>query len=50
MIVVRYADDIVLGFEHEAEALRFQEAISMMNMRPPQQRYGRGRQVVCGCR
>ncbi len=27
MIVVRYADDIVLGFEHEAEALRFREAM-----------------------
>jgi RNA-directed DNA polymerase len=27
MIVVRYADDIVLGFEHEAEARRFQEGM-----------------------
>jgi RNA-directed DNA polymerase len=27
MIVGRYADDIVLGFEHEAEALRFREAM-----------------------
>jgi RNA-directed DNA polymerase len=27
MIVVRYADDIVLGFEHEAEARRFREAM-----------------------
>jgi len=27
MIIVRYADDIVLGFEHEAEARRFQEAM-----------------------
>jgi group II intron reverse transcriptase/maturase len=27
MIIVRYADDIVLGFEHEAEAHRFQEAM-----------------------
>src|SRR3954463_22879 len=27
MIIVRYADDIVLGFEHEAEALRFQDAM-----------------------
>jgi RNA-directed DNA polymerase len=27
MIIVRYADDIVLGFEHEAEAQRFQEAM-----------------------
>jgi len=27
MIIVRYADDIVLGFEHEAEALRFQAAM-----------------------
>ena len=27
MILVRYADDIVVGFEHEAEARRFQEAL-----------------------
>ena len=27
MIVVRYADDIVLGFEHEADARRFWEAM-----------------------
>src|SRR4051795_10815652 len=27
MIIVRYADDIVVGFEHEAEALRFQAAM-----------------------
>ena len=27
MIIVRYADDIVLGFEHEAEARRFREAM-----------------------
>jgi RNA-directed DNA polymerase len=27
MIIVRYADDIVVGFEHEAEARRFQEAL-----------------------
>jgi len=27
MIIVRYADDIVLGFQHEAEARRFQEAM-----------------------
>jgi retron-type reverse transcriptase len=27
MIIVRYADDIVLGFEHEAEARRFLDAM-----------------------
>ncbi len=27
MIIVRYADDMVLGFEHEADARRFQEAM-----------------------
>ena len=27
MIIVRYADDIVVGFEHEAEARRFQNAM-----------------------
>jgi RNA-directed DNA polymerase len=27
MIVVRYADDIVAGFEHEADARRFGEAM-----------------------
>jgi len=27
MIMVRYADDIVLGFEHEADARRFQGAL-----------------------
>src|ERR671927_23418 len=27
MILVRYADDIVVGFEHEAEAQRFREAL-----------------------
>jgi RNA-directed DNA polymerase len=27
MIIVRYADDVVLGFEHEAEARRFLEAM-----------------------
>jgi group II intron reverse transcriptase/maturase len=27
MIIVRYADDLVLGFEHEAEARRFLEAM-----------------------
>ena len=27
MIIVRYADDIVVGFEHEATARRFQDAI-----------------------
>ena len=27
MIIVRYADDLVLGFEHEADARRFQEAM-----------------------
>ncbi len=27
MIIVRYADDIVLGFEHEADARRFLDAM-----------------------
>ena len=27
MIVVRYADDIVVGFEHEADARRFWDAM-----------------------
>lgn len=27
VIIVRYADDVVMGFEHEAEAERFQEAM-----------------------
>ena len=27
VIIVRYADDLVLGFEHEADARRFQEAL-----------------------
>src|SRR5215216_4436095 len=27
MIIVRYADDIVLGFEHEADALRFRDVM-----------------------
>ena len=27
MIIVRYADDIVVGFEHEADARRFWEAM-----------------------
>src|SRR3954449_9258354 len=27
MIVVRYADDIVVGFEHEADARRFRDAM-----------------------
>src|SRR5919205_117426 len=27
MIIVRYADDIVVGFEHEADARRFREAM-----------------------
>ncbi|HZS94959.1 MAG TPA: reverse transcriptase domain-containing protein, partial [Chloroflexota bacterium] len=27
MIIVRYADDIVIGFEHEADARRFQDAM-----------------------
>ena len=27
MIIVRYADDVVLGFEHEAEARRFLAAL-----------------------
>ncbi len=30
MIVVRYADDIVVGFEHEADARRF---LDMMRAR-----------------
>ena len=27
MIMVRYADDIIVGFEHEADARRFWEAM-----------------------
>jgi hypothetical protein len=27
MIIVRYADDLVLGFEHEADARRFRDAM-----------------------
>jgi hypothetical protein len=27
MIVIRYADDAVLGFEHRAEAVRFQKEL-----------------------
>src|SRR3954465_1735405 len=27
MMIVRYADDIVVGFEHEADAQRFQDAM-----------------------
>src|SRR2546423_8830772 len=27
MMIVRYADDIVVGFEHEADARRFQDAM-----------------------
>jgi RNA-directed DNA polymerase len=27
MIIVRYADDIIVGFEHETEALRFRDAM-----------------------
>ena len=27
MIIVRYADDIVIGFEHEADARRFWDAM-----------------------
>src|SRR5256714_8110390 len=27
VIIVRYADDIIVGFEHEADALRFLEAM-----------------------
>jgi RNA-directed DNA polymerase len=27
MIIVRYADDIIVGFEHEADAHRFLEAM-----------------------
>ena len=27
MIILRYADDIVVGFEHEAEARRFWDAM-----------------------
>src|SRR3712207_7919624 len=29
MIIVRYADDLVLGFEHEADARHFWEAMRM---------------------
>src|SRR5260221_8897019 len=28
MIIVRYADDIVVGFQHEADALRFRAAMT----------------------
>jgi RNA-directed DNA polymerase len=28
VIIVRYADDIVVGFEHEADAVRFREALA----------------------
>ena len=28
VVIVRYADDIVVGFEHEADALRFREALA----------------------
>jgi hypothetical protein len=27
MIIVRYADDVVVGFEHEVDALRFRDAM-----------------------
>jgi hypothetical protein len=27
MIILRYADDIIVGFEHEADARRFQDAM-----------------------
>jgi hypothetical protein len=27
MIIVRYADDIIVGFQHEADARRFREAM-----------------------
>jgi len=27
MIIVRYADDIIVGFEHEADARRFLDAM-----------------------
>ena len=27
MVIVRYADDIVVGFEHEADARRFRDAM-----------------------
>jgi hypothetical protein len=27
MIIVRYADDIIVGFEHEADARRFWDAM-----------------------
>ena len=27
MIIVRFADDIVVGFEHESDALRFWDAM-----------------------
>ena len=33
MIVVRYADDIVVGFEHRVEAERFSE-LSFKNVSP----------------
>jgi hypothetical protein len=29
MIIVRYADDIVVGFEHETDAQRFWDAMSL---------------------
>jgi hypothetical protein len=28
MIILRYADDLVVGFEHEADARRFWDAIA----------------------
>ena len=28
VVIVRYADDIVVGFEHEADAVRFREALA----------------------
>jgi RNA-directed DNA polymerase len=48
MIIVRYADDIVLGFQHEADARRFLEAMRR-NLRKPIPEQGRWlRQVVAG--
>ena len=29
VVIVRYADDIVVGFEHEADAVRFREALAV---------------------
>jgi len=37
MIIVRYADDIVVGFQHEADARRFREAMRVMGGAPRDQ-------------